>query len=95
MRLRHTTLGIFLAAILPIAAATAADEVLLLHGHIYTGNPQAPWAEALAVRDSRIAAIGTDRVVAAQFRGTRKAIDLHGRTVALGQLSGAKAGWHH
>ena len=55
-----------------------------MHGHIYTGNPQAPWAEALAVRDSRIAAIGTDRVVTAQFRDTRKAIDLHGRTVIPG-----------
>jgi hypothetical protein len=26
-----------------------AGDTLFIHGHIYTGNPQAPWATALAV----------------------------------------------
>jgi predicted amidohydrolase YtcJ len=30
-----------------------------LHGHIYTNDPQHPWAEAMAVRDEKILCIGT------------------------------------
>ena len=44
------------------AEALAADT-LFIHGHIYTGNPLAPWAEALAVSGSRIEAVGTDAAV--------------------------------
>lgn len=45
-------------ALCTMSAAALGDELLLVHGHIYTGNPRAPWAEALAVDDARIAAIG-------------------------------------
>jgi hypothetical protein len=44
------------------AAAFAADTVLI-HGHIYTGNSQAPWATALAVSGTRIEAVGSDAAI--------------------------------
>lgn len=75
-----------LAALMPLApmTATAANDVLLLHGHIYTGNPRQPWAEAVAVRDGHIAAIGDDRVIAEHHRDIREVLDLRGRTVMPG-----------
>lgn len=42
-------------------ALAFAGDTLLVHGHIYTGNPQMPWAESLAISGTRIDAIGTDK----------------------------------
>ena len=70
-------------AVLEPLAARAANDVLLLHGHIYTGDPKHPWAEALAVRDGHIAAVGSD-ATAAKGRRDLPVIDLHGRTVIPG-----------
>jgi predicted amidohydrolase YtcJ len=65
-------------------ASALAGETLLIHGHIYTGNPQAPWASALSIAGSRIEAVGTDAVVL-KHRGSRaRVIDLHGQTVIPG-----------
>jgi predicted amidohydrolase YtcJ len=61
----------------------AASELLLIHGHIYTGNARAPWAQALAIADSRIAAIGSDAQLAKHRRGA-EVIDLRGHTVIPG-----------
>ena len=61
-----------------------ASEVLLLHGHFYTGNPKMPWAEALSITGSRIDAVGTEYEVARNRRSTKRVIDLHGRTVIPG-----------
>jgi predicted amidohydrolase YtcJ len=36
----------------------APRNVLYLHGRIYTNDPQHPWAQAMAVRDGKIACIG-------------------------------------
>jgi len=49
--------------VLSTPLAFAADTILL-HGHIYTGNSKAPWAEALAVSGTRIEAIGSDQEIA-------------------------------
>jgi predicted amidohydrolase YtcJ len=63
--------------------ALAADT-LLIHGHIYTGNPKQPWAESLLVADTQIAAIGTDREVGGKAGHGAKVVDLKGRTVIPG-----------
>jgi predicted amidohydrolase YtcJ len=62
--------------------ALGADTVLA-HGHIYTGDPKAPWAAALAVTGTRIEAVGSDAVVL-KHAGRAKVIDLHGQTVIPG-----------
>jgi predicted amidohydrolase YtcJ len=65
------------------AAAFAADT-LLIHGHIYTGNSQAPWASALAVSGTRIEAVGSDAAIQKHRGSHAKVIDLHGQTVIPG-----------
>src|SRR6202790_4207756 len=67
----------------PQAMASAGD-LLLLHGHIYTGAPKSPWAEALSVTGSRIDAVGTDAQLSARRGPSSRVIDLHGRTVIPG-----------
>jgi hypothetical protein len=70
------------------ADATAAGDLLLLHGHIYTGAKTAPWAEALSVTGSRIEAVGTDAQLLARRGPSTRVIDLHGRTVIPGIVDG-------
>ncbi|MEP6546045.1 MAG: amidohydrolase [Gammaproteobacteria bacterium] len=64
-------------------AAFAADT-MLVHGHIYTGNPHAPWATALAVAGTRIEAVGSDSAVLKHRGPKARVIDLRGRTVLPG-----------
>jgi predicted amidohydrolase YtcJ len=65
-------------------AKAGASDLLLLHGHIYTGVQKSPWAEALSVTGSRIDAVGTDAQVLARQGASSRVIDLHGRTVIPG-----------
>ncbi len=67
----------------PQAWASPSD-LLLLHGHIYTGAKNAPWAQALSVTGARIDAVGTDAQVLARRGSQTRVIDLHGRTVIPG-----------
>jgi len=63
--------------------STTAD-VVLVHARIYTVNTQQPWAEALAIRDGKIVALGTEREIA-HYRGPwTKVIDAKGRLVLPG-----------
>ena len=72
-----------LIGLIPRAKASAGD-LLLLHGHIYTGVQKSPWAEALSVTGSRIDAVGTDAELALRRGPSSRVIDLHGRTVIPG-----------
>jgi predicted amidohydrolase YtcJ len=64
-------------------AAPGSDKVLI-HGHIYTGNPKAPWAQALAVAGSRIDVVGSDQEILSRRTAKTEVIDLQGRTVVPG-----------
>jgi predicted amidohydrolase YtcJ len=65
--------------------AKASDaDTLFIHGHIYTGNAQAPWAAALAVSGARIEAAGTDAAIMKHRGAKSRVIDLHGQTVIPG-----------
>src|SRR3981189_2824362 len=81
------TLGFFGACALacwtfPYAAAGA--DILLVRGHVYTGNPRARWAAAVAVEDARIAAVGTDAAILKRRKARTEVVDLHGQTVIPG-----------
>src|SRR4051794_36301454 len=62
----------------------AAADTLFVHGHIYTGNSQLPWAQALLVQGERITAVGTDKQSARWPHGQAKLVDLRGQTVIPG-----------
>jgi hypothetical protein len=67
-------------------APAAAEDIVFVHGHIYTGNRQSPWAEALAVKGARIAAVGANKDLLARFRTHSRIIDLKGQTVIPGVI---------
>ncbi len=74
----------FTIAILFGASGLFASDTILIHGHIYTGNPKAPWAQALAITGSRVDAVGTDQEILSRKSAKTEVIDLRGRTVVPG-----------
>ncbi|MGO9427006.1 MAG: amidohydrolase [Steroidobacteraceae bacterium] len=81
---RHARAACALALALSCQGAARASDVLLVRGHIYTGNRQAPWATALAITGARIDAVGEDAQIQ-KHRGPRtRVIDLHGQTAIPG-----------
>ena len=72
-----------LAAAPAIAAQTAADLVIT-NGHVYTGNPNTRWAEAVVVKGGKIAYVGSNAgAMAKRGRGARE-LDLGGRLMLPG-----------
>lgn len=71
-------------AIFLSGASLFCSDTVLIHGHIYTGNSKAPWAQALAITGSRIDAVGTDQEILSRKQAQTKVIDLQGRTVVPG-----------
>lgn len=76
------------ACALLISAAPAlaghAPDLVLHHGKIFTADAAQPWAEALAVRDERIIAVGANGPIQALAGPGTRVIDLGGRTVVPG-----------
>jgi len=76
---------IFCAAVAVFSAVSLlASDTILVHGHIYTGNPRARWVQALAISGTRIEAVGTDQEILAHVQPHTKVIDLVGQTVIPG-----------
>src|SRR6476620_874362 len=67
-----------------VPSSLLAADKLLIHGHIYTGNPKAPWAQALAITGTRIEAVGTDEDILARRQSQTEVIGLHGQTTIPG-----------
>ncbi len=81
---RHlVTFSLTLAVLLSVSTLSASDTILI-HGHIYTGNPKALWAQALAITGTRIDAVGTDQEILTRKSAKTAVIDLQGRTVVPG-----------
>jgi predicted amidohydrolase YtcJ len=54
--------------VLSLAAALASGPIpvadtIIAHGRVYTGNSAEPWAEAVAVRDGKIIAVGDEQTI--------------------------------
>jgi len=60
---RHSLSVCLTVAIFLLASALFASDTVLIHGHIYTGDPKVPWAQALAITGTRIDAVGTDQEI--------------------------------
>ena len=59
-------------------------DLMLLNGNVYTMNPQLSRAEAVAVRDSKIIAVGKSSDVENLGRKNFRVVDLEGKTVLPG-----------
>jgi hypothetical protein len=79
----------FLAAALGMsagAAHAAAADTILYHGHVLTVDGHDAVAEALAIRDGRILAVGSDQDIVKLADGHTRRIDLGGRTATPGLI---------
>jgi predicted amidohydrolase YtcJ len=78
-------LGILLAAAGSAAAAQPAPaELVLRHATVHTLDASRPRAEAVAVREGRIVAVGSDAEVSAHVGPATRVLELGGRTVVPG-----------
>jgi predicted amidohydrolase YtcJ len=79
-----------LLAVTWAAASTAAAEpasLAVVNARIFTGNPDQPWATALAVRDGRFVAVSTDASqaeVRAVCGASTRVVDAHGALATPG-----------
>jgi len=64
--------------------AGAQAELILKNGRVWTGDPQNPWAEAIAIHHNRIVAVGNNTDVAALATSDARVIDLAGRLTLPG-----------
>jgi len=81
--------SVILAALL-VAGATSVSaqeiDTILVNGKVLTGDPQFAVRSALAVREGRIVALGSDPDVRRLAGPKTRTIDLHGRTVIPGLI---------
>jgi predicted amidohydrolase YtcJ len=76
-------LGLLLAA---VPSARAADEQLLYNAKIFTGDPDHPYANAVAIRDDKIVAVGDRSEVSEQVASSAQTIDLKGNFLMPGLI---------
>ena len=84
MHLNSALLVTVCAALLPLAASGAEDQILV-NGKIFTANPQQPYAEAVSFRNGKILAVGNRHDVEASVAGDAQVTDL-GRQDAAARL---------
>jgi len=80
---------VFLTALgLGTGCKTAAEgnmvDLVLVNGKVWTGDPARPWAEAVAVRDGKIFAVGTAAELRALSPSGAKLVELGGGLVLPG-----------
>jgi len=72
----------------PAALAVESADTIYTGGHIITINDAAPSAEALAVKDGKILAVGAKAVVLKTQGPATKLVDLGGKTLLPGFIDG-------
>jgi len=73
--------GILLLTAGALTAAAPQADLAIRNARVWTGNPQEPWARAVAVAGGRIAAVGTDGEIATWVGPSTRVVD--GRGAAL------------
>ena len=65
---------------------TPPPDLVLLHGNILTVDAKDSIAQAVAIREGKIIAVGSDSDIQALVTAATKVIDLHGRTATPGLI---------
>ena len=79
LRLVLQTLALILGASLlshAQSANTAPADTIVLHGRVYTENTKQLWAQAVAIRGTKIVAVGSDAEIEKMRAGARKLLTL-------------------
>ncbi len=83
-----TVWAVAAAGVLFASGCTASEEgmadLVFLGGSVWTGDPAAPSATAVAVKDGRIVAVGTDAEVEGLVGDSTRVVDLAGRMLMPG-----------
>ena len=67
-----------------VAFAAPVADLIVINARVYTVNPQQPWAEAIAIQNGKILAVG-DKAKIENYRGdATKVIDAQGRLLLPG-----------
>src|ERR1700724_4152361 len=74
------------ASLAAVPFARGADERVLFNGKIFTGEPEHPYAEAVAIRGDKIVAVGNRGEVSEALASSAVAIDLKGNLLLPGLL---------
>jgi hypothetical protein len=90
---QRAALALLLGTLLLLATGTgrtapraAAADTILVNGHVLTVDPQDTVADAVAIRDGKILAVGSNEAVRALAGPDSHVIDLHGRTATPGLI---------
>jgi predicted amidohydrolase YtcJ len=80
--------GTLAACTAPPGTPDSAPELILTNGKIVTVDPSFSVAQAVAIRNGKFTAVGTDEAVRKTAGPSTKVIDLRGRTVIPGLMDG-------
>lgn len=69
-----------------VSSAQASDDVVLFHGKVFTGEPEHPYAEAVAIHGDKIVAVGNRGDVSKAVASDTRFIDLKGRFLMPGLI---------
>ena len=72
------------AMLLAACAQPPDEEIIFINGTIHTLNEEQPLAEAVAVREGRIAAVGDTETISATADASTRVIDLNGQVMLPG-----------
>jgi predicted amidohydrolase YtcJ len=67
-----------------VAARAQSPDIILHHGHIFTGDIATPWVEAVSVRGNTVLAVGSESAILATADKHTRVIDLQGRMAMAG-----------
>lgn len=81
---RREFFGVFAAAIPLLSFGKTEPEIILYNGNIFTVNPKEPTAQALAIADGRLIAVGSNTDILKMATARTKKIDLGYKTVLPG-----------
>jgi len=76
-------LALFLTARLGSGPIPVADTIIA-HGKVYTGNSEQPWAEAIAIHDGKVIAVGDEPLIFKLRSATTQVIEAGGHLVLPG-----------
>ncbi|MCG8441519.1 MAG: amidohydrolase family protein, partial [Caulobacterales bacterium] len=68
------------------AEGRGGADTVLVNGAVYTGDAASPWAEAVAISDGRVLAVGSASQLAAHAGAAATVIDLEGRMAMPGLI---------
>src|SRR6478672_7603229 len=86
LKLALALLGISLTAARGQRPAPPPADLIVTHARIYTVDDSHPFVSALAVRDGRVAFVGSEREAMVLRGATTKVIDAAGQTVIPGMI---------